>query len=158
MKRYFMLIVVLVVVLFSLPLAAKAMDWYSSPIKVAWDAVTTYTSGEMIDQTDTSLSVKYVAVVKDLQNNQIDTIATGVEALEVQIIYAQKGRYAVGIYTELHDADTQHVYTSDYAWSDVVECVKDGQTFAIKNVGNPNKPSKLRMLFDTVAKAMTFWK
>jgi len=144
MKKHF--VAIIIVAFLFIPCNAAAMDWVNASVVVAWDPPTVYEDGTSILPTDGVIT--YDVVVKNMSTETALSIVDGISATEQQVNVNARGRWAIGIRAILTDGGAYE--KSDYAWSDVVADCKDGNVFAIKLMGKPVKPDKLRVILNVL--------
>lgn len=138
MKRVFKLLSVLLV--FSLlncaPLFAET-TYVAYQVTLGWDAAT-LTNGDAIPEGE---SVNYVVYRKLTAEDSEATEVGQTKELELVVGFSANGTYYLGVKAQWLASDESLKAESEVCWSDVTECVLDGETFSVVfvSIGSPGK-------------------
>lgn len=127
MKKLVAALVITLVLCFG---SAFGQVWHTAnQVTVAWDAVITLENGDPLPATDI---VKYKVWLKNVVTGSEPVKLGEVIDLEYTITLNIEGKYFVGASALRYSDEGELLSTSITCWSDVVECVFEGNTFGIR--------------------------
>lgn len=139
MKRY----LILAIMLFAIPCFGQT--WHTTnQVTLAWDAVTTLSTGDPIPAADT---VKYQAYVK-FQDASATPVAVGseVDATQQTISFSTEGRYYLCVDAVRYITGEAEGQRSGISCSHDGAVTASGAPFGVKYFHKPTGPNKLRIV------------
>jgi len=133
-------------VIFCLPLLLVLLTgfvWYPANERtVGWDAVTTYSDGDVIDIN--IVSIVYNTYMRDITTNVETLVQATITGTQHAFIFNTRGSYHVGVSSQLKLIETGELLDeSPISWSDNVEVCQAGNTFGIRYFGVSANPKGL---------------
>ncbi len=133
-----------------LPIHAGAQTvntWYpvekTSWKTLAWDAVTALNDGDPLpDPADAVLT--YNIYIKNVNTSVVLMIASGITALQQEIVLPKRARYLIGVEAALLYTGETAPMKSPQSWSDNAAVVQGGATFGLRFQTGPKEPKELR--------------